>query len=119
MNFSFQVWFTDQHSTLLEIEDKINITLLSYWFETYKKCRAIELNLEMEYFVKKWSFIFCLKKAKNIGKNISKILSKECNQKLNDQAKQSATDALKTTSKWAIQKTSETTGDVTDEPILI
>ena len=36
----------------------------------------------------------------NIGKNI----------KLLDYAKQSATNALKTTSKWAIQKTAEASG---------
>ena len=34
--------------------------------------------------------------GKNIGKNISKSLSGKCSQKLLDHAKQSATDALKT-----------------------
>ena len=37
--------------------------------------------------------------AKNIGKNISKNLSGKYSQKLLDHAKQSATNALKTTSK--------------------
>ena len=46
--------------------------------------------------------------AKNIGKDLS---NKYC-QKLVDSAKKSATDALKTASKRAIQKTSEATGDL-------
>ena len=46
--------------------------------------------------------------AKNIGKNISN----KYNKKLVDNAKKSATDAIKTTSKRAIQKTAETTGDL-------
>ena len=45
---------------------------------------------------------------KNIGKNISKHLSGKCSQKLLDHVKQSRTDALKTASKRAIQKTAET-----------
>ena len=44
--------------------------------------------------------------GKNIGKNISKNLSSKCRQKILDRAKQSATDALKTTPKRAIQKNS-------------
>ena len=40
-----------------------------------------------------------------IGKNISKYLSSKCSQKRINHAKQSATDALKTGSKRAIQKT--------------
>ena len=40
-----------------------------------------------------------------IGKNISKNLSNKCSQKRINHAKQSATDALKTGSKRAIQKT--------------
>ena len=43
---------------------------------------------------------------KNIGKNIN------CSQKLLDHAKQSATDAFKTASKRAIQKTAESTNDL-------
>ena len=41
---------------------------------------------------------------KNIGKNISENASIKCNWKLLDHAKQSATDALKTTSKRVIHK---------------
>ena len=47
--------------------------------------------------------------GKNIGINISKNLSGKYNKKLLDHAKQSATDALKTTSKRAIQKPAEAT----------
>ena len=50
--------------------------------------------------------------GRNIGKNISKDLSSKCSQKLFDHAKQSATDALKTDSKRAIQKIAEATGDL-------
>ena len=50
--------------------------------------------------------------AKNIGKNMSKNVSGKYNQKLLYHAKQSATDALKTTSNRAIQKTAEATGNL-------
>ena len=46
--------------------------------------------------------------AKNIGKN----LSNKYGQKPLDSAKKSAIDAIKTTSKRAIQKTAEATGDL-------
>ena len=45
--------------------------------------------------------------GKNIGQNVSKNLSGKYSQKLFNCAKQSATDALKTTSKRVIQKTAE------------
>ena len=46
--------------------------------------------------------------AKNIGKN----LSNKYGQKIIDTAKKSTTDAIKTASKRAIQKTVEATGDL-------
>ena len=46
--------------------------------------------------------------AKTMGKN----LSNKYGQKLIDSAKKSTTDAIKTVSKRAIQKTAEATGDV-------
>ena len=55
--------------------------------------------------------------GKNIGKNISKNLSAKYTQKLLDYAKQSTTDALKTTSKKVVQKTAEATGDLTGNNI--
>ena len=53
--------------------------------------------------------------AKNMGKN----LSNKYGQKLLDSAKKSTTDAKKITSKRAIQKTAETTGDLIGNKILI
>ena len=46
--------------------------------------------------------------AKNMGKNFSNIYG----QNLLDSAKKSTTEAIKTTSKRAIQKTAEATGDL-------
>ena len=51
--------------------------------------------------------------AKNIGKTLS---NKYC-QKLLDSAKKSTTDAIKTASKRAIQKTAEATGDLINNKI--
>ena len=50
--------------------------------------------------------------GKNIGKNISKNLVGKYSQKLFNYTKQSATHALKTSLKRAIQKTAEATGDL-------
>ena len=55
--------------------------------------------------------------GKNIGKNISKNLGGRYNQKPLDNAKKSATDALKNSSKRAIQKKAETTGDLISNKI--
>ena len=54
-----------------------------------------------------WSF------DKNMGKNLSNKYGK----KLLDSAKKSTTDAIKTASKRAIQKTAEATGDLIDNKI--
>ena len=55
--------------------------------------------------------------GKKIDANRSKNLSVKYSQKPLDHAKQSATDALKTPLKGAIQKTAETTGDLIDNKI--
>ena len=69
-------------------------------------------------FVKGWVFLsFAKNIGKNVGKNISKNLRTKYSQNLLDHAKQSATDALKTASKWAIQKAVEATGDSIDNKI--
>ena len=67
----------------------------------------------MHYSVQLWDRIFvkgygflC------IGKNLCKNLNSKYSQKPLDHTKQSATDALKTTSKRAIQKTAEAAGDL-------
>ena len=57
---------------------------------------------------------FAKKISKNIGKSINKNLRGKCSHKLLDYPKQSATDALKNTSKWVIQKTAKETGDLTN-----
>ena len=56
-------------------------------------------------YVKEYGF---LSFAENMGKNLSNKYS----QKLLDTAKKFTTDAIKTTSKRAIQKTGEATGDL-------
>ena len=48
----------------------------------------------------------------SFAKNMGKSLSNKYDQKLLDSAKKSTTDAIKTTSKRAIQKTAEATGDL-------
>ena len=64
-------------------------------------------------FVKGYGFLsFAKNMGKHIGKNISKNLSSKYSQKILDHAKHSATDALKTVSKRAIQKTGEATSDL-------
>ena len=49
---------------------------------------------------------------KRMGKNISKSLNSKYSQQILDHAKQSATDALKTSSKRVIRKTAEATDDL-------
>ena len=64
-------------------------------------------------FLKRYEFLsFARNVGKNVGKNISKNQSNKQSQKLLDHGKQSATDALKTGSKKAIQKIAETTSDL-------
>ena len=63
--------------------------------------------------VKGYGFLsFAENMGKSIGKNISKSLSGTNSQKPLDHTKQSATDALETTSKRVIQKSAEATGDL-------
>ena len=50
--------------------------------------------------------------GKSIGKNMIKISSCKHSQKCFDHAKESTTDAIKTTSKRLIQNTTEVTGDL-------
>ena len=58
--------------------------------------------------------------VKNMSETIgiSKIVSGKWSQKLLDHTKKSVTDALKTVSKKAIQKTAEETGDLTGNKIV-
>ena len=48
----------------------------------------------------------------SFAKNLGKSLSNKYSQELLDSAKKSTIDAIKTTSKRAIQKTAEATGDL-------
>ena len=61
----------------------------------------MQLNLEIEYFFKKYAFSPF---AKNIRKNLRKKLRDKYIQNLLDHAKLSATDAFKAASKRVIQK---------------
>ena len=64
-------------------------------------------------FVKGYGFLsFAKNMSRNIGRSISKNLSGKYSQKLLDHTKTSATDALKTVSKSAVDKTAEGTGDL-------
>ena len=56
-------------------------------------------------YVKEYGFL-------SFAKNMGKTLSNKYGQKLLDSAKKSETDAIKTASKRAIQKTAEATGDL-------
>ena len=71
------------------------------------------VKLRVRIFLKGYGFFSF---AKNIGKNIgevkSKNLSGKYSQKYLDNTKQSVTDALKTVSKRAFQKTTEATIDL-------
>ena len=44
-----EVWFTDQNSKPLEIQDKVTITLVINQSLKYKRYCAIPFNLELEY----------------------------------------------------------------------
>ena len=57
-------------------------------------------------------FSFARIMSKSVGKNISKDVSGESSQRHFVHTKQSATDALKTALKGAIQKTAERAGDL-------
>ena len=65
-------------------------------------------------FVKGYRFLYF---ARNMGRNIGKNLSSIYSQKRLDHAKKFATDALKTSSKRAIQKTAEASGDLVGNKI--
>ena len=46
--FYIEVWFTDQNSNHVEIEDKIKINLVVNWSITHKIWHAIQFNQEIE-----------------------------------------------------------------------
>ena len=76
--FSYiKVWFADENSKLLEVEDKINTTLVIGWLKCNiltMTCYSVESRDQL--FVKSYGFLpFENKMSKNIGKNIRKNLS--------------------------------------------
>ena len=114
-----KVWFTDQNRRPLEVEDKINLTLIIKYCG--KSAILIEFNfycIKMHYsieprerkYVKGYGFLSFLK-------NIAKNLSNKYGQKLVDTAKKFVTDALKIASKRGIQETAEATGDLVGNKI--
>ena len=69
-------------------------------------------------FLKDYGFLsFAKNMGRNTGKNIRENLSSKYSQKRVDHDKQSATDAHKTASNRAIQKTPEESGDLTGNKI--
>ena len=70
--FSYiKVWFTDQNSNPLEIEDKINFNLVINLSITYKKMTPIQFK---QIFIKGYGF---LSFAKNMGTTIGKNIGKQ------------------------------------------
>ena len=55
-----KVWFTDQNSKQLEIEDRINLTMVIKW-RLYVWKLDIQLNQEIEYMWKNMDFCLLLK----------------------------------------------------------
>ena len=97
------------NSKPLEIEDKINWTMVIKWI----------LRIKMRYLIGsgdkiyvKWNgFLYF---AKNIGKS----LSNKYGQKILDSAKKSTTEAIKVLQKEQFKKTAEATGDLIGNKIV-
>ena len=96
------VWFTDQNSQPLEIEDRKN----EWWLN---EASIIKMRYSIEprdrIHVKGYGFL-------SFAKNMGKRLSNKYGQKRLDSAKKSTTDAIKTASKKSIQKTVEAISDL-------
>ena len=92
-----KVWFADQNSQPLEVEDRINLN----------KALIIKMRYSIEprdrVYVKGYGFL-------SLAKKICKSLSNKYDQKL--RAKKSTVDAKKNSFKRTIQKASEATGDL-------
>ena len=92
--------FTDQNIQPLEIEDRINLTLVIRW-SIYCKIRY-SIEPKDRIYVKGYGFL-------SFAKDMGTQLSNKYGQELLDSTKKSTTDAIKTASKKAIQKTAEPT----------
>ena len=71
----------------------------------------MEYSIEPRIYVKGYGFL-------SFAKNMGKSLSNKYGQKRLDGAKKSTTDAIKTVSKRAVQKTAEKTGDLIGNAIV-
>ena len=99
-----EVWFTDQNSKPLEMEDRINLTMVIKWrLYVIKMRNSIEPGDRIH--VKGYGFL-------SFGKSMVRILSNKYGQKILDSATKSTIDAIKTASKRAIQKTAKATCDL-------
>ena len=63
-------------------------------------------------YVKGYGFLSFARDIGTHATRVAKNMSNKCSKKLVDTAKKSATDAIKTASKRAIQKTAKATGDL-------
>ena len=114
-------WFTDQNSNHPEIEDKIYINAAINESITYKNDMVFSSTKRSIICKRLWIFVKVYAKniSRNIGKKISQNLSRKYSQKRLDHANKFATEALKTTSKKAIWKTAEATGDLNGNEIAV
>ena len=96
---SIQFWFTDRNNRPFEIEDSVNITLIINWVDIIKMRYSTEPK-----FIKHAKGYRFLSSARKYGDKYGK--------KLMDIATKTGIDAAKTNSKWVVQKTAETTGDL-------
>ena len=94
---SIEVWFTDQNSKQLEIEDNVNMT--NNWVDFIKMRYSIEPKYRK--YIEGYGFFSF---AKKLGNKYGK--------KLMDTATKTGTDAAKMASKSVLQKTAGATGDL-------
>ena len=85
----FEVWFIEQSSEPLEIEDRINLTLVIKWYSYFKNA-LFNWTQRLNICKRLWTL------------SIAKNMSNKYSQKLFDSAKSSTTDAIKTASKRGI-----------------
>lgn len=90
-----EVWFTDENSQRLGINDKINLTLVTKQYSCYKY--ALFKKIRDLTYVKGYGFL-------SFAANMEKSLGNKCSQKRLDSTKNSTTDAIKTAAMRAIQK---------------
>ena len=66
------MWFTDQNSKPLDIDDRMNVTSVINWSMIYKKWHTL-IQPRHRIFAKPFGFLsFARNLGKNVGKNISK-----------------------------------------------